>query len=46
MEKSFDQNYLLKTMQKLIETPSPVGYYSEVNPLMEQLARELGYSLE
>lgn len=46
MEKKFDQNYLLRTMQKLIETPSPVGYYSEINPLMEQLVNELGYTLK
>lgn len=46
MEKKFDQNYLLRTLQRLIETPSPVGYYSEINPLMEQLAGELGFSLE
>lgn len=46
MKKSFDQNYLLHIMQRLIETPSPVGYYNEVNPLMQQLAGELGCALE
>lgn len=31
--------------RKLIETPSPVSYYEEITPVMEQLASEFGYTL-
>lgn len=30
---------------KLIETPSPVSYYEEITPVMEDLAAEFGYTL-
>lgn len=29
----------------MIETPSPVSYYEEIHPLMEQYAKEFGYSI-
>lgn len=41
-----DKSYLLAVMEKLINTPSPVSYYEEVNPLLEELAGELGYQVE
>ena len=37
--------YLLDIMQKLIETPSPVGYYELMKPVIEDLARKLGYEV-
>ena len=37
--------YLLDTMKKLIETPSPSGYYEKINPVIEALANELGYQV-
>jgi putative aminopeptidase FrvX len=40
-----DLSYLLKTMQALIETPSPTGYYVKIKPLLEALALELGYTV-
>lgn len=44
--EAIDKSYLLAVMEKLINTPSPVSYYEEVNPLLEELAGELGYSVE
>lgn len=38
-----DMSYLLDTMQCLIETPSPVGYYEKMKPLIEKYADQLGY---
>lgn len=46
MERIIDQAYLLRTMEEFINTPSPVGYYDEINPLLERYASELGYPIE
>ncbi len=46
MEYAIDQEYLLKTMEEFINTPSPVGYYDEVNPLLVRYAAALGYEVE
>ena len=40
-----DNAFLIETMQRLIETPSPVGYYEKINPLIEQIAVNLGYGV-
>lgn len=40
-----DMSFLLDVMQKLIETPSPTGYYVQMKPLLEQLAASLGYTV-
>lgn len=45
MEIQLDSDYLLKVMEELIQTPSPVSYYEEVNPLVVRLASELGYEV-
>lgn len=45
MEQVIDRKYLLETMEELINTPSPVGYYDEMNPLLEKYAASLGYEL-
>lgn len=42
----FDRDYLLRTAERLIDTPSPVGYYAEIEPLLSELAGELGYELK
>lgn len=31
--------------RELIETPSPVSYYEEIHPLMERIARQIGYTI-
>lgn len=46
MDIQLNQEYLLETMKEFINTPSPVGYYDQVNPLLERYARELGYEAE
>ncbi len=40
-----DRSYLLNTMQKLIDTPSPTGYYVKIKPVLEEIAAELGYTV-
>ncbi|MBQ8399833.1 MAG: peptidase M42, partial [Clostridia bacterium] len=40
-----DRSYLLETMQKLIDTPSPTGYYVKIKPVLEALAGALGYTV-
>ncbi|MBQ9130755.1 MAG: peptidase M42, partial [Clostridia bacterium] len=40
-----DLSYLLKTMQALIDTPSPTGYYVKIKPVLEKIAEELGYTV-
>ena len=40
-----DTSYILETMERLISTPSPVGYYTEIKPVIEELAAKLGYSV-
>ena len=40
-----DTSYLLQTMQQLIETPSPTGYYEKIKPVLEELAAKLGYTV-
>lgn len=39
-----DMPFLIETMKELIETPSPVGYYEKMKPLIEKIAARLGYS--
>ena len=45
MNYKFDTQNLLKVMEELINTPSPVGYYEEITPVMAKYAKELGYEL-
>ncbi|MBR4933128.1 MAG: peptidase M42, partial [Clostridia bacterium] len=37
--------YLTDVMEKLIDTPSPVGYYEKMKPVIEEIANELGYDV-
>lgn len=43
MKYNFDQDYFKSSFRKIVETPSPVGYYVKMNPIMEAFALELGY---
>ncbi len=45
MEATLDSEYLLSVMKEFINTPSPVSYFEEVNPLLERMAGELGYEV-
>ena len=40
-----DMSFLIDTMRELIETPSPVGYYVKMKPVIERYAAELGLSV-
>lgn len=45
MKYEVDTQFLLDCFQELVSTPSPVGYYVKVNPLMERYAKMLGYEM-
>ncbi len=40
-----DMSYLVDVMKTLIATPSPVGYYEKMKPVIEKLASELGFAV-
>lgn len=40
-----DTSFLTNTLKRLIETPSPVGYYEKMKPVIEDFASSLGYSV-
>lgn len=41
----FNKATIEQITRKLIATPSPVGYYEEIHPLMEKLAEAYGYTI-
>lgn len=43
MKYQIDTGYLLDSFRKVIEVPSPTGYYTQLNPVLEAMAAELGY---
>lgn len=45
MDIRFDREYLLRVMEELIGTPSPVSYYEETDRLMKRYGDELGYEV-
>ena len=45
MRYSFDESYFLDTLKTLLDTPSPVGYYPLLNPVIVRMAEELGYTV-
>ena len=45
MAYNIDKKYLLDSFRKIVETPSPTGYYVKLNPVMKQMAEELGYTV-
>ena len=46
MNARIDREYLIQTLEKLLNVPSPVGYYVQLNPVLVELARDLGYSVQ
>lgn len=38
----FDQDFTIRCFEKLVNTPSPVGYYVRMNPVIQELAAEVG----
>ena len=45
MKYQIDMDYLLDTFRELVDTPSPVGYYPLLNPVLEKLAASFGRKL-
>lgn len=45
MKYNIDKQYLINSFKKIINVPSPVGYYVELNPVLEEMAQELGLSV-
>lgn len=43
MRFEINEQYLLKCFERIVNTPSPVGYYAKLNPVLEQLADDLGF---
>ncbi|MBQ2826061.1 MAG: M42 family metallopeptidase [Clostridia bacterium] len=37
--------YLTDVMKRLLDTPSPVGYYEKMKPVIEDIASDLGYEV-
>ncbi len=40
-----DREYIIDSLRAILAVPSPVGYYVKLNPLLEKMASELGYSV-
>lgn len=45
MKFEIDNKYLIDSFKKLVSTPSPVGYYVKLNPVLDSMAAELGKSV-
>ncbi len=44
MDLKIDTAFITHTMQRLIAIPSPVGYYTEMKPVIERYAADFGYT--
>lgn len=42
MEYKMDNQFMLDCFKKLVNIPSPVSYYEEINPVMESIGKEMG----
>ena len=45
MKFQIDSQYLLDYFRRLVDTPSPVGYYPLLNPVLEEIAASFGCRL-
>lgn len=45
MKFQIDMDYVLNTFRQLVDTPSPVGFYPLLNPVLEKLAADWGYDV-
>lgn len=45
MKYTYDSRDILDYFKTLVEVPSPVGYYVQMNPVIHRLAQELGESV-
>ncbi len=46
MNYNIDKKYMIDMFKRLVDIPSPVSYYDEINPEMEKIAQELGVTYE
>ena len=45
MRFEIDSQHLLDCFKRIVDTPSPVGYYAKLNPVLEQMAAEYGQTI-
>lgn len=45
MKYQIDTQYLLNCFKEIVETPSPVGFYTLLNPVLEKYAASFGYEI-
>ena len=45
MRFQIDREYMLDSFRRVIGVPSPTGYYAELNPVLEEMAAQLGYPM-
>ena len=45
MKFEIDRKYLIDNFMRIISVPSPVGYDVKLKPVIEQIAKELGYEI-
>ena len=45
MKYQIDKQYLLDCFRTVADTPSPVGFYTLLNPVLEQLAAQQGEAI-
>ena len=43
MKFQIDEKYLIDSLERIMNVPSPVGYYTKLKPVLEAMAKELGY---
>ena len=46
MNYNIDKQYMVDMFERLVNIPSPVSYYDEINPEMEKIAEELAVPFE
>ena len=46
MKFNIDKKYLLDSFRRIINVPSPTGYYAKLNPVLSKMASELGFETE
>lgn len=45
MKHNFDPMYTVSCFEKIVNVPSPVGYFRDMNPVIEEMAASLGYEV-
>ena len=45
MKYNFDPMYIIDCFKELVNVPSPVGYYVQMNPVIEKIAARFGYTV-